>query len=145
VNLVIGCAIAFWLAGPIPIRLEGLVMFAVVLPLAFTLDFLGHFMVGLGAFWLESTAGLALLYTRSVMLLGGLLLPLGMYPEVLQPVLRVLPFAGIVHAPGRMFVDPHAGLLREAVGQQALAVLVLGGMTVAVQKVAFRRVFSNGG
>ena len=46
-------------------------MFLLVLPMAFILDFLGALLVGLCAFWLESTQGIALIYSRLMMLLGG--------------------------------------------------------------------------
>jgi ABC-2 type transport system permease protein len=115
------------------------------LPLAFLLDFLGNFLVGLCAFWLESTAGLALIYTRSVMLLGGMLLPIGIYPEVLQSTLRILPFASMIYAPGRMFVDPSAALLADVVVRQGIAVVAFSGLTVLVQAAALKRLFANGG
>src|SRR2546425_407288 len=79
-------------------------------PFAFMIDFLGYFIVGLCAFWLESTIGLALLYSRLTMLLGGMLMPLEVFPQRVQPVLRWLPFATVVYGPARMFVAPEHGL-----------------------------------
>ena len=46
----------------------GLAMWALSLPFAFVLDFLGMFLIGLGAFWLEDTSGLRLLYSRATAL-----------------------------------------------------------------------------
>ena len=72
-NIVVGAAIAFLFVGPIPLSLAGLCLFIPALLLAFILDFLGHFLVGLGAFWLEDTSGLMLIYSRVTMILGGML------------------------------------------------------------------------
>ena len=94
--------------GTIAFSIAGLAMFVLVLPMAFILDFLGALLVGLCAFWLESTQGIALIYSRLMMLLGGLFLPLDVYPDSVQPFLRALPFAAILHAPGRMLVSPSA-------------------------------------
>ena len=57
----------------------------------------------------------------------------------------MLPFASMVYAPGRMFVDPHYGLLREAIVMQGCGLIVLGTLVYVVQAVALRRLFSNGG
>jgi viologen exporter family transport system permease protein len=144
-NLVIGSIIALVLVGPIPMSISGLAMFAVTLPVAFVLDFLGMFLVGLSAFWLESTAGVALIYLRSVMLFGGMFLPLEIYPDALQPALRILPFASMVSAPGRMFVSPSFALLKESLITQGAAVVGYAGLVSLVQLIAFRRLFANGG
>ena len=145
INLIIGSIVALFLVGPIPMSVRGLAMFAVVLPVAFVLDFFGMFLVGLSAFWLESAAGIALIYSRSVMLFGGMFLPLEVYPDALQPVLRILPFASMVSAPGRMFVNPSLALLKESLITQGVAVVAYAGLVSTVQFIAFRRLFSNGG
>ena len=136
---------ALVLVGPIPISVPGFAMFMAVLPAAFLLDFLGMFLVGLCAFWLESTAGLALIYTRTVMMFGGMFLPLEVYPNALQPTLRILPFASMLSAPGRMFVDPSFRLLKDSMVTQVSAVIALAGLVALVQFIALRRLFANGG
>jgi ABC-2 type transport system permease protein len=145
INLAVGSVLALILVGPIPIRVSGIVMFFATLPAAFLLDFLGMFLIGLCAFWLESTAGLALIYTRTVMMFGGMFLPLAIYPAALQPILKVLPFASMLSAPGVMFVNPSLLLLRESILIQGAAVAVFMVMVAIVQFVAMRRLFSNGG
>lgn len=145
INLTVGSVIALWLVGPIPVSISGLAMFAMVLPVAFVLDFFGMFLVGLSAFWLESAAGLALIYSRAVMMFGGMFLPLEVYPDALQPALRILPFASMVSAPGRMFVDPSFALLKQSLITQGAAVVLYAGLVSTVQFIAFRRLFANGG
>jgi ABC-2 type transport system permease protein len=70
INLVVGSVIAMVVVGPIPVSVAGFVMFLAMLPAAFLLDFLGMFLIGLCAFWLESTSGLVLIYSRTVMMFG---------------------------------------------------------------------------
>src|SRR5262245_10098780 len=117
-------------------------MFVMVLPAAFVLDFFGMFLVGLSAFWLESAAGVALIYSRSVMLFGGMFLPIEIYPDALQPLLRVLPFASMVSAPGKMFVNPSLAVLKESLIMQGAALVVYTGLVWTVQLIAFRRLFA---
>src|SRR6185295_18725695 len=73
INIVIGAAIVLLFVGPIPFSVGGLALCVPALLLAFVLDFLGHFLLGLAAFWLEDTSGLTLIYTRVTMILGGML------------------------------------------------------------------------
>ena len=145
VNMAVGSSIALLLVGPIPFHAAGLAMFVLVLPAAFLLDFLGNFLVGLCAFWLESTVGLALLYMRTVQLLGGMLLPIDVYPETIRHLVKLLPFASMVYAPGRMFVTPGTALLFESIWNQGLALILFSGAVAVVQSVALRRLFANGG
>jgi ABC-2 type transport system permease protein len=145
INLGAGSLVAWLLAGPIPFSIAGFGMFLIVLPLAFAIDFLGALLIGLCAFWLESTQGIALLYSRLMMLLGGLLLPLDVYPDAMQPFLRALPFAAILHAPGRMFVAPSAELFLQCLALQAGSLAVYGAAAYALHTLALRRLFVNGG
>jgi ABC-type uncharacterized transport system permease subunit len=79
------------------------------------------------------------------MMFGGMFLPLAIYPAALQPILKVLPFASMLSAPGVMFVNPSLLLLRESILIQGAAVAVFMVMVAIVQFVAMRRLFSNGG
>ena len=57
-SAVVAAAVALALVGTIGVSAAGLGMFVAALPLAFALDFLAYFLIGLGAFWLEDTTGL---------------------------------------------------------------------------------------
>jgi len=144
-NLTVGSVVALLLAGPISFSVSGFGMFLLVLPMAFAIDFLGALLIGLCAFWLESTQGIALIYSRLMMVLGGLLLPIDVYPESIQPFLRALPFAAILNAPGRIFVDPSAGSFLQCLGVQAASLAVYGAGAFALHTLALRRLFVNGG
>jgi ABC-2 type transport system permease protein len=144
-NAAVGAVLALLLVGPIAFTPSGLLMFALALPLAFVLDFLGNFLIGLAAFWIEDTSGLTLIYSRVTMILGGMLIPLELFPERFQPILRALPFAGIVYGPARMFVQPDAGFLADLALRQGIAIGAFGLAVAAVYRVALGRIHSNGG
>jgi ABC-2 type transport system permease protein len=144
-NLAIGSVVALLLVGPIAFSFSGLTMFLLALPMAFVIDFLAGLLVGLCAFWLESTQGIALIYSRLMMVLGGLLVPIDVYPDSVQPILRALPFAAILNAPGRMLVDPTVASLTQCLAQQAAMVGMYGAAAFALHRVALRRLFVNGG
>jgi ABC-2 type transport system permease protein len=144
-NILSGSIVALILVGPISISLRGLALFALTLPLAFTVDFLGYLIVGMCAFWLESTTGLALLYSRLTMLLGGMLMPLEVFPVQWQPVLRALPFATVVYGPSRIFVAPDFRLVCSIAAVQGASVFVFAMAAAAIQRIAIKRIQSNGG
>jgi ABC-2 type transport system permease protein len=145
IRLLVSSLIALAFVGPIPFTLSGLALFALSLPLAFLLDFLAFFLIGLCAFWLEDTSGLVLIYSRITMILGGMLIPLELFPIAFQPVLRALPFSSVVYGPARMFVNPDLNFLLELIARQGIAVVVFAALVAVVYRVALRRINANGG
>lgn len=144
-SIVTGSLVAFVLVGPIRFSARGVAIFLLMLPMVFVIDFLGYFGVGLCAFWLESTAGLTLIYMRVSMLLGGTLLPLDVFPAALQPIMRALPFASTAYGPARLFIGGEAGLLQRTLLTQFEAVALFGGIVWLIQRSALKRIQSHGG
>lgn len=144
-NLAVGLLVVTVFVGPIPISLSSVVFLAIAIPMAFILDFLANFMIGLGAFWLEDTTGLMLIYSRITMILGGMLIPIELFPDYMQPVLKVLPFASIVYGPARMFVKPELSELMSLLVNQSVALVLFAVAVWLVFKLASGRIFANGG
>ncbi|HEY9776535.1 MAG TPA: ABC-2 family transporter protein [Planktothrix sp.] len=145
INLAAGALVALLLVGPAPSLGFGLLALAAALPLAFLLDFLGNFWIGLGAFWLEDTNGIFLLYSRLVMIAGGVMIPIELYPSAVQPLLRWLPFSNIASGPARIFVDPSATQLASLLVHQLVGASILAVCVTVTYRFALRRVFVNGG
>lgn len=145
VTLAAGSVIAFYLVGPFAASAINLVAFLVAVPLAFILDFLGYFLVGLGAFWMEDTSGAMLIYSRLTMILGGMLIPLQLFPSAVRPLLEHLPFASIVYGPARMFVKPDATALLGLYANQLFWILIMGAAVAFVYAKATKRIAAQGG
>jgi ABC-2 type transport system permease protein len=144
-NFTVSAVLATLFVGTSPISFIGLCLFLLVLPIAFLLDFLIMFLIGLGAFWLEDTSGLVLIYSRLLWLLGGLLIPLELFPDAWQPILRNLPFTAIIYGPARLFIHP---TLNDAIAlllRQGITLLVLGLCVHGVYRIAVQRIHANGG
>jgi len=144
-NAVVASLLVFAMVGPISISGSSVGMLLAALPLAFALDFIAYFTIGLGAFWLENTSGLTILYSRITMVLGGMLLPLELFPDTLRSVAEFLPFASVIYGPARLFVSPDVDLFVSIVTRQSLAIVVLGLAASLVHRAALRRINSNGG
>lgn len=145
INALVGCTIALVFVGPIPLGVQGLALFALSLPLAFILDFMAYLVIGLAAFWLENTSGLVLIYSRVTMILGGVLLPINLFPDRVQRVLTYLPFANVVYGPSRMLVEPDAATLAALLARQAAAIVAFALLASAVYAAAVRRIHAHGG
>jgi ABC-2 type transport system permease protein len=145
ITFVAAALIACLIVGPLPhVRVE-MLLFLLLLPLAFILDFLGYFLVGLGAFWMEDTTGPMIIYSRLTMILGGMLIPLQLFPAFLQPTLALLPFSSMVYGPARMFVAPDTAEVSRLLISQLIWVAVFSLAVYAVYRVALTRISAHGG
>ncbi|MUG98702.1 ABC transporter permease [Scytonema sp. UIC 10036] len=142
ISVTVGLVLLF--VGLIPISLTSLLLFLIALPRAFVLDFLGNFLVGLAAFWLENTSGLMLIYGRIMMILGGMLLPLDLLPNEWHPLLKALPFASILYGPARLFVNTDLAFASKLLLKQGIAISVLGLLVACVYNTAVKRIHANG-
>lgn len=145
VNMSVGALISVVFVGFVPMNLFGFFCFLTVLPLAFVIDFLGNFLIGLAAFWLEDTNGLVLIYSRMTMILGGMLIPLELFPDTWQTTLKLLPFSAVVYGPARLFVAPDLSFYQDILIRQVIACIFFALAVAFVFRIASRRVFANGG
>lgn len=145
ITLLAGSALSWMLVGA-PENLGSQLGFALLaIPLAFVLDFLGHFLIGLCAFWMEDTTGIYLIYWRLTVVLGGMMIPFQLLPDWLSHVLRVLPFASVVYAPANLFMKPTWPILLQSLAQQIVWIAVYAIAVWFVYKQAMARVASHGG
>jgi ABC-2 type transport system permease protein len=128
-------------AGSLP----GLAAFLGLAALALLLDALIAVLIGLAAFWMEEVMPVYWIYSKLVFTLGGLFLPLELFPESLRRAVQWLPFQFITYAPARAFVkfDPEF-VLRAALGQIAYVALFAAVVLLAWRQ-AQRRMVVHGG
>jgi len=134
INLVISGAVA-WLTVGVP-DLDALALppFALLLLGGFTIHFLISMSVALLAFWVEDTGSIYLLYSRLVMLLGGVLLPLDIFPTWLRRIAGALPTQLICYRPALFFVQGRVAFPQLGSTLMAL-VLWMTGLAVLTRMV----------
>ena len=85
--------------------------------------------IGLSAFWIVDTSPVYWIWQKLAFVLGGLLLPLELYPDWLRAAARLSPFPAMLWGPGRMAFGfaPGAALvtLLELLAWGALVALLL--------------------
>lgn len=125
INALFGSTIIWLLAGPPPAPLGYLAVIPTLVG-TWVLNFCLAAMIGLLAFVVEDTSGFQWIFQKLSFIFGGLLIPLDFYPEWLQEIAKALPFAAMLYAPARLFVEPSPRAFLATLQVQALWILGLG-------------------
>ncbi len=141
---IIGGALVWAMAGPPPALVNWPVA-AVALVFAWLLHFCVNALIGLAAFVSEEVAPYEWIYQKMTFVLGGMLIPLDLYPAWLQTVSKSLPFAYMMYGPARLFVQADAALFGQILLGQVLWLAVLGGVLLLAYSRGMRRLAINGG
>lgn len=125
--------------------LAGLAAFVIVAALALLLDALIAVLIGLAAFWLEEVNPIYWIYSKLLFTVGGLFLPLELFPEQLRRAVGWLPFRFITYAPARTFVKFEPAAMLQTVAGQLVYIVVMAGVVILVWQRAQRRMVVHGG
>jgi ABC-2 type transport system permease protein len=102
---VCGAAMVLYLTGSGPTHLDG-VMIAMGLSFVASILFLALLIsIGLSSAWLGDIVGVHFLATKMAFMLGGLLVPLALYPAWLQTVAWCSPFAPMLNGIARLVFE----------------------------------------
>jgi ABC-2 type transport system permease protein len=116
------------------------------LVLAVVVSFAYRFLYNLAAFWLLDYRGVGVIAITVALLFSGFILPLPFFPDWLEAVARVLPFAAMVQVPVDVFLEKEEGAgIAAALLFQALWAVILLGLARLALGAAIRRVVIQGG
>ena len=140
-----GFAFAYLLSGGLPNAPAALVWALPLGLLAGLLHTLCSALIGITAFWLVDCAPLAWIFQKLVFVLGGLLVPLALYPEWLRQIALSTPFSALVHGPGQSALGASDQQALAVVGQLALWIVVVSALLAVLYRRAQRAVDLHGG
>lgn len=109
INLCVGGIVALIFVGLPPCNWLSLLVFVPVLAIALSLQFFMYMSVCLLLFWIEDGRGVELIVNRFVMILGGMMIPLPLFPSWLARICEWLPFQAVSYLPSTTFVGIHLG------------------------------------
>lgn len=144
VNLAVGLALGFVFFGP-PSFGWGWLGFFVMSFGAMTVNFMLNMMLSLCAFWVEETRGLEFVYHKLLFTIGGMLMPLELFPEALQQVCRWLPFQAVLYFPAKTAVRWEEIHLAPMLAVQWAWVTVLALVVWLIYRKGVRKLNVNGG
>jgi len=141
---IAGTAAAAWLTGAPPpssavaplILLSGLVGCSIAL--------LCQLQLGYATAWLGTAAPLFWIWQKLLFVVGGLLLPLTLYPAALRGLAEYSPFAAILFAPGSLILAPAGSSIVSILGRQLAWVGAIGLLTLLVDRAATARLSRHG-
>lgn len=143
-NLLVGGVMTWLMVGPPPDP-RGWPFVLAAMILAWMIDFCFAALLGLAAFYTEDIAAFEWIYSKILLLLGGVLIPLDFFPAGLQSIAKMLPFAYTIYGPARLFVDPQ---IERAFGLfigQILWLAVMSLIVIAFYRKGVMRLNINGG
>ncbi len=97
-----GLGFAAIVAGGLPQDPRGLVWAIPIVVFAALLQLLSFTIVGLTALWLDEVGPVYWIWQKGMFLLGGLMVPLAIYPDVVREVAWWTPFAPMLNGLGRL-------------------------------------------
>lgn len=144
VNLVIGGALGLLLFGW-PHFGGGWLGFFLVVIGSFSINYLLSMMLALCAFWVEETRGLEFVYQKLLFTIGGMMLPLELFPQQMQSICAWFPFQTVVYFAAKTAVRFDWTQLGRMLVIQAIWVLVLSLLLGAVYRKGVKKLNVNGG
>jgi ABC-2 type transport system permease protein len=123
----------------------GILGFLVLAVPGVLLDAMIAVLIGLGAFFIEEVRPLHWIYNKLLMSVGGMFLPLDVFPAWLRRISEWLPFRLIIYAPARTFVAYDGAFLLRAMAGQLVYLVVIAALLGAVWHWGKRRIVVHGG
>jgi ABC-2 type transport system permease protein len=85
-------------------NLEHLIYFLISLILASLLQFLLFQSFSLLSFWVENTYGIRFTMRVAMEVVGGAIIPLSFFPQILQGIFKLLPFPFLIYLPMKIYL-----------------------------------------
>lgn len=144
-NGVVGGAVAWLLAGPPPATAGSLLQAFILLIIAIATQFAFLMMIGLLAFYVEECRPFYWIYSKLIFTLGGMFIPLDIYPRTFRLLAEALPFKSVTYGPARAFVGGSPAMF-VSLSLTGVAWVVLLGIVIALEyRGGVKRVNANGG
>lgn len=138
------CLLIFIFIFGVDMRPDSFVWTFLSVVLAFLMNFYVNYMIGLTSFWLVQSGGIRSAFMLVSGIFSGALIPLDFFPHGLQIIQFFLPFQYMAYLPAMVFTGHYSlgGLelsTQQAVGMQAIAVLITFGLNELIRRQAMKQ------
>ena len=142
IGVAIGFAFAGWLKGFSFINLPFILMSLLT---GCFINFFIYLSMALTSFWFEENSAFFWIYSKLVFTLGGMLMPIELFPKWLQTIARYLPFAYVTYVPARLAVNfSFHNFIREF-PVQLLYLGIFFGLSMLLYRKGVKSLNVNGG
>ncbi len=144
-NFAIATAVILPFVRTVETSWQGILGFLVLALMSSLLDAMIAVLIGLSAFYLEEVRPVHWIYSKLLMSVGGMFLPLDMFPGWLRRISDVLPFRYIIYAPAKTFVSFDGSFFLRALSGQAIYIAAMALVLALVWRVGQKRLVVHGG
>lgn len=144
-NVIVGTLAALFFVGSINITPQAFFGGLLLLFLAYSIEFLVQFCLGLCALWIEDTSGLIDVYLRLGLIIGGTYVPLSFFPETLRTVIEYLPMGHLLYQAARTFTHFETATFMHLLSIMGFWFVALLFLTTWIFRRGIRYVSVNGG
>lgn len=145
INLAVGAMLALIAAGPPALTLLQIALVSVLIWSSVTLSFCLYGCIALLALWIEDARGMELVMSRFVMILGGMMIPLTMFPQPVARICLLLPFQVIAYGPAHVFAAYSSEVVRSEVAITGTWLLVMVSSLVVLYRKGVQKLHVQGG
>ncbi len=145
VLLTVGFVFLRLYIGAWPSEPWGLVPAVVLMIGGSCLHILFQMATGLTAMWIQDADAIYRIYQKLLIALGGLYMPMAMYPDMVQKISVFMPFSSILYAPASMVFDASVGAFAAALALQIVWGVVAVILAGTVYRFCLKRIEINGG
>ncbi len=144
-NLLAGGAVAWLLVGPPPTTLQAGAATLLLLVIGVSLQFLLIAMISLLSFFTEEARPFYWIYSKLVFTMGGLFVPIDIYPAFFQRLAKALPFQAVHYGPARAFIGGGTEVLGQMLTTALIWIPLLLLVIVWEFRLGVKQVNVNGG
>ena len=145
-NGMIGLAIGFIYAGTLEnFNLLHLPFILLSIIAGCCINFFIYITLALTSFWFEENTAFFWIYSKLIFTLGGMLMPIELFPEWLQKVSKLLPFAYVTYVPARLTVDFSFSNFYKQFSIQLLYLVIFFSLAMLLYKKGAKKLNVNGG
>ncbi len=110
-----------------------------------TINFFIYIVLALTSFWFEENSAFFWIYSKLVFTLGGMLMPIDMFPNWLQSVAKYMPFAYVTYVPAKLAVDFSLTSFLSQFSVQLIYLGIFFTLAMALYRKGARNLNVNGG
>jgi ABC-2 type transport system permease protein len=143
-NLVFGSTLVWAMVGPPPSP-KGYPFVIIAMAGSWLINYCITCLIGLTAFVTEEVAPFEWIYQKFIFILGGMMIPLDLYPTWLQNISKALPFPYMMYGPSKLFVTPSFEFFIRLLIIQIFWIALLGLSLMLTYRSGIRRLAINGG
>lgn len=145
-NGLVGLAIGLLYAGTLKgFSIAHLPFIILSLLIGCTLNFFIYLTLALTSFWIEDNTAFFWIYSKLVFTLGGMLVPIELFPRWLQEVAHYLPFAYVTYVPARLAVDFSFTAFTTQFSIQVLYLVIFFVLAMSLYRKGAKNLNVNGG